>query len=57
MTKTVYITRTIASDGSITDDTVPSLPATGSDSDTFWLALVAVGLVGTGVVVIKRFRR
>lgn len=57
VTKTVYITRIVHEDGTVTETPVDALPATGSDMETFWLALAAFGLVGTGVVIYTIFRR
>lgn len=55
VTKTVYITRTIAADGTVTEIPVDSLPHTGADN---WaMLLVALGLIGVGTAAVYYYRK
>lgn len=54
VTKTVYITRVINEDGTVTDTKVDSLPKTGGDN---WILIpIALGLIGLGIAAVYYFR-
>lgn len=54
VTKTIYITRTINADGTVTEIPVDSLPKTGTDG---WiLGLVGLGLIAAGIGAVTFYR-
>lgn len=57
VTKTVYITRVVHEDGTVTEEAVDSLPHTGGDSDTWWIALGGVALVAAGTGAVMYYRK
>ena len=57
VTKTIYVTRIIHEDGTVTEEPVASLPHTGGDAGTWLLAAAGICLVGVGTGVTYVWRR